>query len=85
MKPSPETVAMWRNALDCIISEKEIRKMVRKLKPEYLKYLLYFYHHKAKGNKELFNKILPLLLRKIELIERRRKVLERLARICEQR
>ena len=55
--------------------------MVRNLKPEHLKYLLYFYHHKAKRNKELFNKVLPLLLRKIELIERRRKVLERLARI----
>jgi len=81
MKPSPETVAMWRNALDCIILEKEIRKMVRNLKPEHLKYLLYFYHHKAKGNKEVFNKVLPLLLRKIELIERRRKVLERLANL----
>jgi len=73
----PETISMWRSVLKHIVREKELRKEIGRLGPEELKFLLHFYHHKVKRNKEIFNEVFPHLLKKIKLIERRRRLYER--------
>ena len=75
-RPHSATIAEWRSALKTILTEENFKK-IKDFEWWKLRLLLKEFH-KLGRDKEKFNKIFPLLVKKLELKQRQLEILHRI-------